>query len=329
MHDRKSITYSIIVLLEDAEDDFLQFISNLDQVFTKRSESFEILIMANGTEGFLRGQLELLQPLSGGLKVFAFNKKIPQAVCLKAGLNESTGQKIMVCGSYQQITTGSFYDILDGLKEGIDVVTPCRLNRVDPSFNQVQSKIFNRLAKIATGSEINDLSCTVKLFRKEVIENIDIYGNMYRFLPMLAERKGYRNREVMCEHYQERGRTGFYSFSEYLSRLVDIFTVFFTMRFAWRPLRFFSAVGSVFVLGGLGILGYVLLEKFLLGVPIGQRSEILLGLLLAMLGIQAAGIGLLGEIAIFTYGRSKPQFEIEKVLPEVPCRNEFQRRKPA
>jgi len=233
---------------------------------------------------------------------------------LKAGLNESSGKTILVCGSYQQITTKSFYDILEGLEEEIDVVTPCRLNRIDPSFNQVQSKIFNWLAKIATGSKINDLSCTVKLFRREVLEDIEIYGNMYRFLPILAERRGYRNREVMCEHYQERGRTGFYSFSEYLSRLVDIFTVFFTMRFAWKPLRFFSAVGSVFVIGGLCILLYVLLEKFLLGIQIGQRSEILLGLLLAMVGIQAAGIGLLGEIATFVYGRRTKGFSIEKII---------------
>ena len=314
MDDRKSITYSIIVLLDDTEDDFHQFISNLDQVFTNRSESFEILIMANGTEGFLRRQINLLQPLNFGIKAFGFNKKIPQAVCLRAGLNESVGRIIMVCGSYQQITSDSFTEVLDGLEEGIDVVTPRREHRVDPSFNQVQSKAFNWLARLATGSTINDLSCTVKLFRREVLENVVIYGNMYRFLPILAERKGYRNKEVLCEHYQERGQTGIYSFSEYLSRLVDLFTIFFTTRFSWKPLRFFSAVGSIFVLGGLGILTYVMLEKFILGVPIGQRSEILLGLLLAMVGIQAAGIGLLGEIVIFTYGRSRPQFDVEKVL---------------
>ena len=314
MNDQRSITYSIIVLIEDVEEDFHVFIANIDKVFNDRATSFEILIMANGTEGFMRQQLDLLKPLNGNIKAFAFNKRIPQAVCLKAGLNESVGRIIMVCGSYQQITLASFFKVLDGLEEGIDVVTPRREHRVDPSFNQVQSKAFNWLARLATGSTINDLSCTVKLFRREVLENVEIYGNMYRFLPILAERKGYRNKEVLCEHYQERGQTGIYSVSEYLSRLVDVFTIFFTTRFAWKPLRFFSAVGSIFILGGLGILSYVMLEKFILGVPIGQRSEILLGLLLAMVGIQAAGIGLLGEIVIFTYGRSRPQFDIEKVL---------------
>ena len=314
MRTSKPIQYSIIVLLEEAEEGFHGFIANLHQVFTARAVSFEILIMANGTEGFLRQQLSLLKPGNGTIKAFAFNKKIPQAVCLKAGLNESIGRIIMVCGSYQQITTDSFYDVLDGLEKGIDVITPSRKHRVDPSFNQVQSKAFNWLARLATGSTINDLSCTVKLFRREVLENIEIYGNMYRFLPILAERKGYKNKEVLCGHHQERGQTGFYRFSEYLSRLVDLFTIFFTTRFAWKPLRFFSAVGATFVLGGLGLLTYVLLEKLVQGVPIGQRPLVLLGLLLAMVGIQAAGIGLLGEIVIFTYGRSRPQYDIEKKL---------------
>jgi hypothetical protein len=314
MKTAKPIQYSIIVLLEETEEGFHDFITLLHQVFTSRDVSFEILIMANGTEGFLKEQLSLLEPGNGGIKAFAFNKKVPQAVCLKTGLNESIGRIIMVCGSYQQITTDSFYDVLDGLEKGIDVITPSRKRRVDPSFNQLQSKIFNWLARLATGSTINDLSCTVKLFRREVLENIEIYGNMYRFLPILAERKGYKNKEVLCGHHQERGQTGFYRFSEYLSRLIDLFTIFFTTRFAWKPLRFFSAVGATFVLGGLGVLTYVLLEKLVQGVPIGQRPLVLLGLLLAMVGIQAAGIGLLGEIVIFTYGRSRQQYDIEKTL---------------
>ncbi len=311
---RRTIKYSIIILLEETQDDFHQFIANLVQEFTCRSESFEILIIANGTEGFLRQQLELMQTSDGNVKAFAFNKKIPQAVCLKAALKESSGRILLVCGSYQQITSKSLSDIIDSLNEDTDIVTPCRQHRVDPSFNQVQSKAFNWLVRLATGSAIKDLSCTVKLFRRKVLEDVEIYGNMYRFLPILAERKGYRNKEVMCEHYQERGKTGFYRFSEYMSRLVDIFTLFFTTRFTWKPLRFFSAIGSIFVLGGIGIMAYVLLEKFLAGVPIGHRPEILLGLLLAMIGIQAAGIGLLGEIIIFTHGRSRPKFDIEKVL---------------
>ena len=124
MITRNSPQFSIIVLLEEAEKDFHDYIANLDQVFTDRAASFEILIMANGTEGFLRQQLDLLKPLNGTVKAFVFNKRIPQAVCLKAGLNESVGRIIMVCGSYQQITSDSFFQVLDGLEEGIDVVTP-------------------------------------------------------------------------------------------------------------------------------------------------------------------------------------------------------------
>ena len=314
MNRNKSVRYSVIILLEETQEDFHQFLQNIGQEFSRRTEFYEILIIANGTEGFLRKKLDLVHFPDGRVKAFAFNKKIPQAVCLKAALKESCGEILMVCGSYQQVTSESLRDIIDSLDEKTDIVTPWRRQRVDPSFNQVQSKVFNWMVRLATGSAINDLSCTVKLFRRKVLEDVEIYGNMYRFLPILAERRGYRNKEVVCEHFQERGKTGFYRFSEYLSRLVDIFTIFFTTRFTWKPLRFFSAVGSVFILSGIGIMAYVLIQKIFAGIPIGERSEILLGLLLAMIGIQAAGIGLLGEIIIFSYGRSRPKFDIEKVV---------------
>ncbi|MBW2166262.1 MAG: glycosyltransferase [Deltaproteobacteria bacterium] len=306
--------YSIIVLLEDPHADFSQFVKNLHDVFATRGDSFEILIMANGTGGFLRNQLTKLQGFNHAIKAFEFNTKTTQAVCLQAGLKESSGETIVACGSYQQITNDSFNQLLDALDEGADIISPWRQGRVDPGFNQFQSKIFNTFVRRLLKTNLHDLSCTVKIFRKEVLEDTNIYGNMYRFLPIVAAQKGFKTKEIKCQHFQERGETGFYALSDYVTRLIDIFTIFFNTRFIKKPLRFFSSVGLGSLLIGLFITFYVFVEKFFMGHPVGDRPALLLAIFFIVLGVQAASVGLLGEIITFTQGRHKKEYTIEKKI---------------
>lgn len=306
--------YSIIVLLEDPHEDFPQFIKNLNEVFSSRNEPFEILIMANGTGGFLRDQLNELQNLNSRLKALEFGTKTTEAVCLKTGLKESRGEIIVACGSYQQITNDSLVRLLGSLEDEVDIISPWRQQRVDPSFNQFQSRVFNTLVRKLVKINLHDLSCTVKIFRREVFEKTEIYGNMYRFLPIVAAQKGFKTKEVRCEHYQERGKTGFYGLSEYVTRLIDIFTLYFNMRFTRKPLRFFSSIGLGFLLTGVFITLYLFVERFLLGHPIGNRPILFMAILFMVLGVQVASVGLLGEIITFTHGRKKKEYTIEKII---------------
>ena len=306
--------YSIIILLEERSEGFSQFVQKLYEIFSLKQESFEILIMANGTEGFLKNELKSLQNCNGRLKAFALNKKTPQAVCLKAGLRESNGEIIVVCGSYQQITKNSFIQLLESLDDKTDIISPWRQHRVDPSFNQFQSRVFNSLVRWISKADLHDLSCTIKIFRRQVLKDTKIYGNMYPFLPIIAARKGFRNKEVKCEHYQERGKTGFYSLPEYITRIIDIFTLYFNMRFTRKPLRFFSTLGALFLMVGLLFTSYVFVQRIFMDYPIGGRSVLLLAILFMVLGVQAASVGLLGEVIAFTHGRQSKEYNIEKEI---------------
>jgi glycosyltransferase involved in cell wall biosynthesis len=310
----KNIKYSIIVLLEEQHEDFPQFIRNLYAVFSTRDVSFEILIMANGIGSFLRNQLTELQGFNHRMKAFEFNASTTQAVCLKAGLKESSGEIVVVCGSYQQITNDSLIQLLESLEDGTDIISPWRQHRLDPWFNRFQSEVFNNFVRKITKSHLHDLSCTVKVFRREVLERTDIYGNMYRFLPIVAARKGFKTKEVKCEHYQERGKTGFYGLSEYVARLIEIFTLYFNTRFTKKPLHFFSSIGLGLILIGLLITSSILIQKFFMGFPIGDRPILLLAIFFMVLGIQVASVGLLGEIIAFTHGRHKKEYSIEQVI---------------
>lgn len=311
---KTTMKYSIIVLLEDPHPDFPQFITNLHNVFSTRGDSFEILIMVNGTGGFLRNQLAQLQGLNHRLKAFEFNTKTTQAVCLKAGLNESTGEIIVVSGSYQQITNDSLVQLLDSRDNETDIISPWRQHRVDPGFSQFQSRVFNTLVRKIIKSDLHDLSCTVKIFRRQVLEETKLYGNMYRFLPIVAAQRGFTTMEVKCEHYQERGKTGFYALSDYVTRLIDIFTLFFNTRFIKKPLCFFSSIGLGFLLTGLLITAYIFVQKFLMGYSIGDRPILLLAIFFMVLGVQVASVGLLGEIIAFAHGRQRKEYTVEKTI---------------
>ena len=310
--------YSIIILLEREEihKGSIQFIQNLHDLFLNRHEPFEILIIANGLGQFLRNELDELLTRNNKIKAIQFDTKTTQAVCLKTAVRGSSGEIIVVCGSYQQIPDDSLIKMLDSLDSETDIVAPWRRHRVDAPFNRFESTLFNALMRALTATDFHDLSCTVKIFRREVVDDTDIYGNMYRFLPILAERRGFKAKEIKCEHYQQLGigKSGFYSLSHYFTTFIDIITLYFNTRFSRKPLRFFSAIGLIFLLMGLIITAYVFAEKFLMGYPVGGRPVLLLAILFIVLGVQAASVGLLGEIIAFTHGRQRKGYTIEKII---------------
>jgi hypothetical protein len=310
--------YSVIVLLEREEvhEGSVDFIQNLKELFLNRQEPFEILIIANGIGSFWSKKLDQLLSRNNRTKAIQFGTKTTQAVCLKAAVGASRGEIIAVCGSYRQISDDSLVKMLDSLDSELDIITPWRQHRVDTPLNQFESKLFNVLVTKLTATNFHDLSCTVKIFRREVVEETDIYGNMYRFLPILAEKKGFKTKEIKCDHYQQRGvgKSGFYSLSHYFNTFIDILTLYFNTRFSRKPLRFFSAIGLIFLIGGLLITAYIFAERFFLGYPIGSRSSLLLAIVLMVLGVQAASVGLLGEIIAFAHGRHRKEYTIEKII---------------
>lgn len=307
--------YSIIVLLDQVNEDFSEFIETLFNLFVSKQEPFEILIAANGTDGFLTKVMKENAIFSNReIRAFALSSKTSQATCLKALFKESSGEIIIVNGPYQQITLDSFRQLLGSLDSQTDIISCWRQKRVDPFFNQLQSNLFNALVRKITKTSLNDLNCTVRVMRRRVIEETEFYGDMYRFLPIFAERKGLKCKEIKCEHFQERGKTGFYSLSEYINRILDIFTLYFNTRFTRKPLRFFSIIGAIFLMIGILMTLYVFGDKLIFGNPIGNRFLLISGIVFMIFGVQAASVGLLGEIIVFTHGRHKKEYVIEKII---------------
>ena len=306
--------YSIVILLKFENDDLIEFVANVDSLFNEISGNYEIIIIRNGPGSFPEDKKNELVQVNPDLRMFQLPVKTTEALCLTVGFKECCGDIILVFGSYQQISTHSIKSMIEALDEETDIVTPWRRKRIDSKSNQFQSKVYNRLVRTIVKSDFNDLGCKVKLLRRRILDNIEIYGNMYSFLPILAIDKGYRVKEIICEHFQDHRETGIRGIKLYLNKIFGILTFYFNSRFNRKPLRFFSTVGVAFILIGGIIFSYVFLEKLIAGTLIGQRPELLLSLLFAVIGIQAASVGLLGEIIAFVHGRHRKEYNIDRVL---------------
>lgn len=319
MKESERVKYSVVFLLDKQNENFLVYLNTVIEIFSSRLDSFEIIIIANGTGGFLKKLIEKQTIPNCKIKAFEMSNKASHAVCLKSALKETKGEFIFACGAYQQITSESFMDLLDAVDDEIDIISPWRQNRFDPRFYKMQSNLFNAIVRWITGTRLHDLSCNIRVFRRKVLEETELYGNMYSFFPIYAARKGFKSKEVICKHNKEHGeprlaKAGLYHLTTYINRLIDIFTLYFNTSFSKKPLRFFISIGMVFILIGVGITIFIVVQKVAYGLPIGNRPIFLLAFFFMLIGIQATSVGLLGEIIVFTHGRKKKEFVIEKII---------------
>lgn len=174
--------------------------------------------------------------------------------------------------------------------------------------------MFHGLLAWVTKLQFSDLGCGARAFHRRVLEEIQLYGDQHRFLAVLADRQGFRVREVDVRQSPKDRFTGIYGPREYTRGFLDIFTVFFLVRFTKKPLRFFGMVGvSTFAIGAL-LVAWLVIERLFFGQALAERPALLLSSLLVVLGLQLFALGLLGELIIFTHARAIKDYQIERVI---------------
>ena len=164
-----------------------------------------------------------------------------------------------------------------------------------------------------TGIEAHDLGCGVIAMKKEVALSLDVYGDLFRFIPLLAYQQGYRIGEIKVPHIKRRKKSGFYGIGVYSRRLLDILTLFFLVKFTKKPLRFFGLIGFGIFGAGTAINMGLTIQRTM-GKALADRPMLILGVLLMVLGIQLFSIGLIGEIIIFTHAQKVKEYKIDEIL---------------
>jgi FemAB-related protein (PEP-CTERM system-associated) len=247
-----------------------------------------------------------LVPLEGG--------GLGESIALSAGVAKAKGEIVVNAPPYLQIEPDDVVDVVKALEAGADCVATWRGRRVDPWLNQLQSRLFNWMLRVIMNAPFHDLNSGTRAFRRQVLEEVAVYGELYRFLPVLASRQGFRVVEVRVRHREEKGRAGFYGIGVYLRRLLDILTITFLTRFTQRPLRFFGYLGFGAIAVGAPIACYHLYGRLVEQIPLADKPAFVIAAILAAFGVQLIGFGLIGEIIIFTQAPNLRDFKVEDVV---------------
>lgn len=235
-----------------------------------------------------------------------------ESIALSAGVAKASGHLVVNAPPYLQIEPDDVVDVVKALEAGADCVATWRDRRVDPWLNQLQSRLFNRLLRIIMNTPFHDLNSGTRGFRRNVLEEVAVYGELYRFLPVMAARQGFRVVEVRVRHKEEKGRSGFYGVGVYLRRVLDIAAITFLTRFTQRPLRFFGYLGFAAIAIGAPITLFQMYQKWVGQASLADNGFFVIGAILTAFGVQLIGFGLIGEIIIFTQAPNLRDYKIDE-----------------
>jgi glycosyltransferase involved in cell wall biosynthesis len=274
---------------------------------------YEIIFVLDGPQSDFAARLQPLLDQARNVTVITLTRSFGEATALMAGFERAAGAFIVTLPAYHQIE-GADIGKLVGALQTADVIVARRWPRVGGPFEVLRRNAFHGLIAWVTGVRFRDLGCGARAMRREVLEEISLYGDQHRFLALLADRQGFRVKEIDVRQSPQDRFDGHYRTREYAHRVLDIFTVFFLTRFTKKPLRFFGMVGaSTFGIGAVFLL-YLVIDRLFFDHALADRPALLLASLLVVLGLQLFALGLLGELIIFTHAKSIKDYQVEEVI---------------
>jgi hypothetical protein len=317
MEPPEQVDVTVVVPVQSPDAEIREVFQALGNELDRQGRRYEIIFIFDGVQGAAYQTAQALrreQAVRPGLiKIISFKSAFGESVCLSAAFERSAGRYLLTSPQYVQIDPLEVGPMLEALDRGADFVIPWRHPRVDPVLNRIQSAFFNWVIRRIIRGQFRDLNCYFRALRREVLEDISIYGDMYRFLPVMAFRQGFKVVELPVRHLKEWGKAGFFGLGVYVRRFLDILAVMFLTKFTLKPLRFFGTLGGLLMLIGGGICIYLAVQKFVFGQGVAGRPLLLMGVLLVVLGVQIVGFGLVGEIIIFSQARNLKEYRVERL----------------
>src|SRR3954452_4644451 len=265
--------------------------SALDQLGT----AWETIFVDDGMTVGTLAALTRLHNTAHNVRVVRLRRNFGRAAALRAGFDQAHGETVVTIDGDLQDDPAEIPRLLAKLDEGFDLVSGWKTRRRDRFSRRVLSKIFNRVTGAFSGVHLHDVNCGLKAYRAEVVHGLRLYGELHRFIPVLAHHRGFRIAELPVSHRpREHGRSR-YGLERYLRGFLDLLTVAFIGRYRHRPLHLFGGIGLLLALGGVAILGVLTIEKAL-GHAIRGRPLLTLGVLLVVVGMQFFSLGLISEM---------------------------------
>ena len=281
-----------------------------------KNKDYEIIFIDDGSSDKSFNIMERLAKRDKRVKIIKFRKNFGKSASLQTGFENAKGDIIFTMDADLQDNPIEIPDFIEKIEEGYDLVTGWKKKRKDPISKTIPSKFFNFITSRSFKLKLHDYNCGFKAYKKDVINEIDIYGEMHRYIPAIVHTKGFRVTEIPVEHRpREFGRSK-YGVERYLRGFLDLLTVKLLTSFTHSPLYLFGRIGSTFSIIGFLIGLYLTVMKYAFHQPLYNRPLLFLSILMIMVGLQFFSIGLLGEL-IVNQSRDKNKkkiISIEKTL---------------
>ena len=286
---------SIVIPLYNEEESLLELYDTIINVLKTENLNYEIIFIDDGSKDDSLNILKELHFKDNNIKIYGFQKNCGKSAALSQGFKKASGDIVITMDADLQDDPNEIPKLIEMINSGHDLVSGWKKKRNDPISKTIPSKLFNFITSKLTGIKIHDFNCGLKAYRKKVIKDIPVYGELHRYLPVLAHWRGYKVGEIVVLHHERKyGKTKFGA-RRFLSGFFDLFTVLFLTRYRQKPLHLFGFFGLLSFLTGFIISLYLTILWFQ-GYGIGSRPLLFLGVLLIIVGMQSFAIGLIGEM---------------------------------
>jgi len=304
-------TISVVAPAFDEERSVALLFEELQATLDPLATPWEVVFVDDGSTDGTFAALTRLHDANENVRVVRLRRNFGKSAALAAGFEQARGDVVVTIDADLQDDPAEIPRLLAKLDEGFDLVSGWKSRRRDPWTRRVLSRVFNRLASAVSGLTLHDVNCGLKAYRAEVVHDLRIYGELHRFLPVLAHERGYRVAELPVNHRARNHGRSRYGLERYLRGFLDLLTVSLVGRYRHRPLHLFGGIGLVLGAIGTVVLAYLTALK-IAGEAIGHRPLLILGVLLVVVGLQLFSLGLLGEMIRSLHEERAGQHERER-----------------
>jgi glycosyltransferase involved in cell wall biosynthesis len=298
-------TISVVIPMFNEEGSIKILYQELTSVLEDLGTGYEIIFVNDGSTDSSGDIVDAL--VSGDTRVSAlhFRRNFGKAAALAAGFKEARGDIVFTLDADLQDDPNEIPSFLKKIVEGFDLVSGWKYERHDPISKTLPSKLFNKVAASTTGVQLHDFNCGFKAYKREVVENLRLYGELHRYIPALAHHDGFKVTEIKVNHRPRQFGKSKYGIARFTRGLLDLLTVLFITRYTKKPLHLFGSLGLILLVPGF-IINTYLLAIWLMGEGIARRPLLTLGVLLMIMGMQFISTGLLGEMITSSRGSDDP-----------------------
>jgi glycosyltransferase involved in cell wall biosynthesis len=297
---------SVVLPVYNERDNLIPLLDEIAAVLGPMGKRFEIIAIDDGSRD---GGDEILRQAAAArsyLKVIFFRRNAGQSAAFDAGFQAATGALVVTMDADRQNDPGDIPALIAKLDEGFDLVTGWRKNRKDGFFlRKIPSRIANFLIRKLTGAEIHDLGCSLKIYRKQVTDEMRLYGEMHRFISVLADGMGARVGEVVVNHRPRVAGRSKYGIVRTIKVMLDMTTIWFMRRYQTKPIYVFGGLGALMVVTGFALSAFVLYEKIADGIWVHRNPLFLIAVTCFLMGLQSIGTGILAELIVRTHFESQ------------------------